>query len=91
MVKKSSVKEKVTEKLSLPKDIVLNMPNIKILGDKEVLIENHGGIIEYTADVVKLKSSLGEILIKGEGFQIKDISEDDIYILGKIDSLGFIK
>ncbi len=86
-----NVKKKVSDKLSLPKDIVLNMPVIRIIGDKEILIENHGGILEYTLETIRLKSNLGDLELKGYGFQIKDISEESIFVIGKVDSLSFIK
>lgn len=91
MAKVNKLKEKVSDKLSIPKDIVLNMPVIKVIGDREVIIENHKGILEYTSSSIKLKSVLGDLTLIGKGFQIKDISEDNIFIVGLIDSLSFNK
>lgn len=91
MVKTEKIKEKVSDKLSIPKDILLNMPVIKVIGDREVIVENHKGILEYTSSTVKLKSVLGELIVTGKGFQIKDISEDNIFISGTVTSLNFNK
>lgn len=91
MVKVAKVKEKVSDKLNMPKDIVLNMPVIRVVGDKEILVENHKGLLEYTSSTLKLKSNLGNIVLKGSGFQIKDISDENIYISGTMESLNFVK
>lgn len=74
-----------------PKVVAFNMPIIKILGDREILIENHNGLIEYTLENIKLKSSLGDLVIKGRDFEIKDINDENIFILGNMDSLEFLK
>lgn len=91
MKKIDDVKKKVSDKLSLPKDIVLNMPIIKIIGDKEILIENHSGLLEYSLETIKLKSNLGDLILNGTGFEIKDINDENIFILGSIESLNFVR
>ncbi|MEG0371830.1 MAG: sporulation protein YqfC [Clostridium sp.] len=91
MSKGIKVREKVVDKLSLPKDIVLNMPVIRMVGNREVVIENHSGILEYNTEVIKVRSALGCVILKGTGFHIKDINHEYIYILGNVDSLEFIK
>ena len=35
----------IAEKFDLPKDVVLNLPKITIIGNNEIIIENHKGII----------------------------------------------
>ena len=38
-------REVIAEKLDIPKDIILNMPKITIIGQEEITIENHKGIV----------------------------------------------
>lgn len=91
MKKKSNVKNKITESFDLPKDVVLNVPNIKIIGDSEITIENHKGILEYSKDLLRMNSISGVIKISGSNLQIKEINQDDICINGQIFSIEFIK
>ncbi|MEG1415403.1 MAG: sporulation protein YqfC [Clostridium sp.] len=86
-----NIKENLAEKLLLPKDIVLNMPVIKIVGNKEILIDNHRGILEYTDTKLKIKSEVGVLSIWGKNFKIKDINDESIFILGILDGFEFIK
>jgi sporulation protein YqfC len=91
MGKRVNVKNKISESLDLPKEVVLDVPNIKAVGDSEVTIENHKGIIEYSKDILRINSSLGIIKLSGENLQIKEISQEDISITGQIYSIEFIK
>lgn len=40
-------KEVLVEKLDLPKDVLLNVPKIIVIGRNEVTIENHKGIMLF--------------------------------------------
>lgn len=91
MGKKSSIKHKLSESLDLPKDVILNIPNIKITGNTEIMIENHRGILEYSNEILRMNSGLGVIKIVGSNLQIKEVSQEDIQIQGLIDSVEFIK
>jgi sporulation protein YqfC len=91
MVRKTNVKNKISESFDLPKEIILDVPNLKIIGDGEVTIENHKGIVEYSKDTLRMNSAIGIIKLSGADLQIKQISQDDICISGLINSIEFIK
>lgn len=91
MGRKSNVKNKISESFDLPKEIILDVPNLKMIGDGEVTIENHKGILEYSKDTLRMNSAIGIIKLSGANLQIKQISQDDICISGQINSIEFIK
>ena len=41
------LRKNMTEALELPKEIMLGLPLISLLGREEVTIENYKGILEY--------------------------------------------
>ena len=84
------VKSKLSETFDLPKEITLNIPKISIIGDMQMLVENHKGIIEYTPQRVRVNSTSGVVRIQGEKLDLKNISPEDIMITGKIKSVEFI-
>ncbi len=90
-MKKNYAKNKLTESLDLPREIVMNVPVVKITGTSEVFVENHRGIIEYTDESLRLNTNSGIIRIGGRNFFIKEISQEEIIISGDIDTLEFIK
>jgi len=88
---KPHLKEKLTEVLELPKEVVLNLPKITMLGNSNLLIDNYKGIVEYESGRIRINTSQGLIKITGERLTIKEITSEDILVDGEISSLEFIK
>jgi sporulation protein YqfC len=88
---KVKIKEKVTEVLELPKEVVLNIPKMTIFGYKDILIENYKGIIEYDNERIRINTGSGIIKISGNNLNIKEITSEDILVNGVIDSLEFLR
>lgn len=78
-----NIKELFAEKMSLPKDVVLDLPRVSICGDKEIFIENHKGIMEYTSSCVRIKTNDGIAHIYGEGLRIIILESDRMVINGE--------
>ena len=47
-------KEVLIEKLDLPKDVLLDVPKIIVIGRNEVTIENHKGIMLFEREKIKI-------------------------------------
>ncbi len=90
-VPKVSLKEKMSELLELPKDIVLNVPKLTMVGNGDLLIENFKGIIEYDNDRIRINTNSGIVKITGEGLRIKEITSEDLMVNGDISSLEFLR
>ncbi|MCI1944105.1 sporulation protein YqfC [Clostridium luticellarii] len=82
-------KQNIADKLDLPRDIILNMPQIKIMGDNEIVIENHNGIILFDDSQVKINSGIGLISIYGSKFEVLFIGGSTITIGGKFKSIVY--
>lgn len=87
--KKKTRTSKINEILEMPREIVSNEPKITIVGFEEILIENYKSILEYEEFYVKINTYIGVININGFNLRLKEMTGDDIMVLGKIDSLDF--
>lgn len=90
-IPKVSLKEKVVEMLELPKEIILNMPKLTMIGSRNLIIENYKGIIEYEDNKIRINTGIGIIKIKGERLVIKEITSEDIMVDGEIEVMEFLK
>lgn len=79
-----NIKENVSDVFELPKDITLNLPKITILGDIQVRIENHKGIIEYNNDYIRINTKIGVFVITGEQMYLRNIIKEEVIIEGNI-------
>jgi len=50
------IKKGIADLLELPRDIVLDLPKITLLGNLQLYIENHKGIIEYSTSLVRVNT-----------------------------------
>ena len=82
-------REILSEKFDLPKDVIMNLPKITIIGDSEITIENHKGIILFERSIIKINTKAKIINIEGENYEILYIGESTITISGKFKSISY--
>ena len=76
---------KIDKILELPKEVCSNIP--KLTGFDEIIIENFKGILEYEEFFVRISTHIGIISINGYGLNLENMTEDDIKVTGKIESI----
>ena len=82
-------REIIAEKFNLPKDVILDIPKILVIGNREVTVENHKGIIAFERNIIKINSRFGPITINGEDFEILYIGSSTTTISGKFKSIVY--
>lgn len=82
-----SVKNKVAEITEMPSDIILDAPRVTIIGNFELGIENHRGLIEYNDNCVRVNTSIGVFKLTGSNLSIKNIDLEEIVITGSIENI----
>lgn len=87
---KRKVKRQFSEALELPGDVVLDLPKIIMVGNIQLFIENHRGIIEYAPEKVRISVGEGEVAVSGENLMLRNILPDELCVEGKILSLSFL-
>jgi len=80
---------KLNRLLEMPEEVFSQIPKLTNLGLRKILIENYKNILEYQDVFVRINTSLGIINISGLNLKMEEMTEDDIVILGKIDSIEF--
>jgi len=83
------MREKMTNLLSLPKEIALNLPLIMATGRNEINIENYKNLIEFTDTKVRINTTAGALTIEGQGLNLKQITTEHILITGKIEKMNW--
>ena len=80
-------RKRLNDILEIPKEIYSNIPNIIITGFEDMIIENYKGIIEYEDYYVRINTYIGVINIHGINLKLEKMTEDNLKIIGKIDSI----
>ena len=85
--KNNRFSSKIDEILEVPREISSVDPKITIIGFDEMLIENYKGILEYEEFYIKINTSIGNINVNGFNLNLEQVTEDDIAVKGKIESI----
>ena len=70
--------EKIEKMLEIPQEVT---------GFDELIIENFKGILEYEEIFVRINTHIGIININGYQLGLENMTNDDIKVTGKIESL----
>lgn len=90
MKKSDEIKKSLAEILELPKDIILDIPKVTMVGNLQIYIENHKGIIEYSDSRIRINTKSGVLRIIGKNLLLKNIIVEEIVIVGEIHQVEFI-
>lgn len=74
----------------IPQDVALDLPRITMLGNTQLLVENHKGIVEYTPERVRLKLTLGELEIGGTAMTLSNLRAEQMLVEGTISWVKYI-
>lgn len=79
----------VSEKFSLPAEALSAVPYIQLHGSGKVCIENHGGVLAYSEEQVRVAVKGGAVVIQGQRLSICAMSRRCLEIRGIIQELKF--
>jgi sporulation protein YqfC len=82
-----NLKRRLAEALELPKDVMLDLPVVTLVGNEEMLLSNHKGVLEYAAGMVRISTSLGVLKVAGSDLVLKTIDAENVAVVGKIEGV----
>ena len=82
---------KINKVLDIPREVSSKVPKITITGFDEILIENFKGILEYEDFFVRISTEIGTININGFNLKLNQMTDNDIFVSGKIENIDFEK
>ena len=80
-------KNKIEKMLEIPEEVYSNVKKVTITEFKELILEKYKGIIEYEECFASISTYIGVININGYNLNLEKMTNDDIKITGKIESI----
>ena len=87
--KKQKKYSKLDSLLEMPREVVSTDIKITIIGFNEIIIENYKNILEYQDILIKINTFEGAITIYGFNLKLEEMTDEDIKVIGKIDTIEF--
>lgn len=80
-------KRRLEKILEMPQEVYTNTPKLTITGFNEIILENYKGILEYEEVFASISTYIGVVNINGFNINLEKMTNDDIKITGKIESV----
>jgi len=74
----------------MPQDVVYELPRLTLIGDRQLYIENHRGVIHFSNELLKIALSKGELEVRGQDLIIRTIWTDEVFVEGIIAGIELI-
>ena len=78
------------KRMELPKDVLYGDVLLRIVGHKEIIIENYKGILLYTSEEIAIACKSFTIRIYGENMHILYFSGCDMKVEGSLNRIDYI-
>ena len=85
--KKPKKYSKLDSILEIPREVASSDVKITMNGFNELLIENYKNILEYQDILIKVNTFEGTVTIYGFNLKLENLTDEDIKIKGKIDTI----
>ncbi len=82
--KKGARMRRMLRALDLPEEADLESAKFTMLGSRELMIENHRGILGYTAEEVRVATAEGVARVRGEGLVLTELGGERIFLSGRV-------
>lgn len=83
------LRQRLGDWFDLPRDIFLDLPRISVVGDLQVLVENHRGLLQYDAGRVTIGMSEGRLVIRGAELGIGVVNPEAMIVTGRLSAIEF--
>lgn len=85
------VRKMAADMLDVPKDSILDVPRITLIGGLQLYVENYRGVMEFRDDLLRLALSQGELHVYGKSLVVKSIFPAEVVIEGNISGIKYLE
>ena len=76
--------ERASQALDLPADLLAGLPRLELIGDCQLRMENHKGILSYGTDEIRVSGGKLIIRVVGEELELKAMNASELLISGHL-------
>jgi sporulation protein YqfC len=80
-------KNKIAKALDIPKDLLFDLPRVTMIGNVQLYVENHIGLLEFSDTRIRLHTKSGNIYVYGSSLIIRSVMFREILIEGIIENV----
>ncbi len=82
---------RAAELFDLPADIVAGLCHLEMLGDRQLFLEGHGGILSYGTERIDVNAGALILRVRGSGLTLRSMTDTEVRIAGRIDAVEYVR
>ena len=75
----------------LPADALAGVPRVEIVGDGELRMGPHRGILAYGPEEIHISGGTLVVLVRGNGLELRAMTPEELLITGEIRAVEFMR
>ena len=76
--------ERTAQLFDLPADVVAGVPRLELVGQGELRMENHRGILAYGTEEILVSAGSYVVRVKGVGLELRSMIGVELLITGRV-------
>ncbi|MBS7226727.1 MAG: YabP/YqfC family sporulation protein [Oscillospiraceae bacterium] len=91
MERREQMLTRMAEMFDLPSDLVAGLCHAELLGDRQFFLEGHEGILSYAAEQIDISAGALIVRVRGQDLMLRSMTENEVRIQGKIESVEYVR
>lgn len=87
---KAQLLSPVAELFDLPADLVAGLPHLEMIGQREVFVAPHAGLLSYTDTQIDINTAHGVVQVNGHALTLLVMTAQEVRIGGRIVSVEWV-
>ena len=80
----------VAELFDLPADVVAGLPRLEMVGNRQLYLEHHAGILSYSEERIDANTNGGVLRVRGARLSLLAMTAGELRIGGRIDAVEWV-
>jgi sporulation protein YqfC len=89
--KLSQVGVEAVERLNLPPEAAMGVPQVELYGNRQLYMAGHRGVISYSTEEVAVSGGSMTVRITGRDLQLAAMTEGELRLTGHIDRVELME
>ena len=91
MGEKEGILLRASRLFDLPADAVANVPRVEVVGDGELRMGPHRGILAYGSEEIHISGGSLVVVVRGGGLELKAMTPEELLVTGTITAVEFMR
>ena len=91
MGEKEGLLLRASKLFDLPADALAGAPRVEMIGDGELRMGPHRGILAYGPEEIHISGGSLVVVVRGGGLELRAMTPEELLVTGTITAVGFMR